>query len=351
MKKIINTAISGFGLSGRAFHAPFLHVHKGFMIGKVLERHREDSRSLFPYVKVVRNYSDILEDSEIELIVICTPNTHHFNMAKSAILAGKHVVIEKPFANSHAEAKELISLAKKKGIELFVYHNRRWDGDFLTIQRMLRGDGLGEIQYYEAHFDQYSPVRKRAAWRDEALPGSGLLYDLGPHMIDQALQLFGNPDTVEAEIIAQRKDSKVDDFFLITFTYQNMVARLSAGMLVKEPGPRYIIHGSRGSFIKYGIDPQEEALRKGVMPDAENWGEESPDKWGLVTIDYDDDLNFNGQVETLPGNYMAFYDNVYEVLVKGKKKLVKPTEAAEVIRIIELAFESSKTGKKIEIKI
>jgi len=348
MKRVINTAIAGFGLSGKAFHAPFLHLHKGFALKKVLERHHEKSKEQYHDVTVVRQMDEILKDKEIDLVVICTPNVYHYEMVKSCIEAGKHVVIEKPFTHSYKEALELTELAGKKNVKLFPYQNRRWDGDFLTIKKILKSGALGDIQYYEAHFDRYSPDRKRAAWRDEELPGSGVLYDLGPHLIDQALQLFGSPESIEAVIQSQRDGSKVDDYFLISMYYPDKVAKVTAGMLVKDPGPRYIIHGNRGSFIKYGIDPQEAALRKGEMPDTEHWGEESPKTWGLVTIDYDDDLNFNGHVETEPGNYMAFYDNVYDVLTKGEKQAVKPTEAAEVIRIIEMAFEGSGKGK-IEI--
>lgn len=349
MKEVINTAITGFGLSGRAFHAPFLHVHKGFVLKKVLERHHEESKKQYPEVTVVRKLEDILSDKKIELVIICTPNIYHFEMVKACIEAGKHVVIEKPFTNTYKEAKELIRFAEKQDVKIFVYQNRRWDGDFLTIQKILKSGALGDIQYYEAHFDRFSPERKHAAWRDEDLPGSGVLYDLGPHLIDQVLQLFGKPQSLEADIQSQREGSKVDDYFLITMNYSGLVAKVTAGMLVKDPGPRYIIHGDRGSFIKYGTDLQEEALRKGAMPGGEYWGGETPETWGLVTIDYDDDLNFNGHVETEAGNYMAFYDNVYDVLVKDREQAVKPAEAAEVIRIIEMAFESSRKGKMIKI--
>lgn len=340
MKKIIKTALAGFGLSGKAFHAPFLHVHPGFQLRTVMERTRNESSLLYPDVQVVRSLTEIVNDPEIDLVVICTPNIHHFDMAKACLEAGKHVVVEKPFTNTFSEAEQLIALAREKNLKLFVYQNRRWDGDFLTIKKILKSGVLGEIQYYEAHFDRYSPERKRAAWRDEPLPGSGLLYDLGPHLIDQALYLFGKPLSVRAELQAQRSDSKVDDFFEVELNYKGMTAKVTAGMLVEEPGPRYIIHGARGSFVKYGIDPQEAALREGQSPVGEDFGVESPETWGLVTFDYDD-LNFDGRIETERGNYMGFYDNVYDVLANGKPQMVKPEEAALVIRIIEEAFENS----------
>ncbi|MBN2174650.1 MAG: oxidoreductase [Bacteroidales bacterium] len=348
MKKIIHTGIAGFGLSGQAFHAPLLDLHEGFRIRKVVERKTDKSKVLYPYVEIVRDFNEILADKQIELVVICTPNTLHYPMVRECLLAGKHVVVEKPFMNTSADADEIIRLAQSKKKNVFVYHNRRWDGDFLTIQKINKSGVLGYIEYYEAHFDRYNPVRKRAAWRDEDLPGSGVLYDLGPHLIDQALVLFGKPDSVEADIQTQRNGSKADDYFRITLNYPKRKIVLTAGMLVSDPGPRYIIHGIKGSFIKYGIDPQEAALRKGKSPEGDGWGQESPEFWGLITIDYDD-LNFDGRIETEPGNYMAFYDNVYDVLVIGAEIDVKTEDARDVIRIIELAFESNKSKKIIKL--
>ncbi|MFU8843447.1 MAG: Gfo/Idh/MocA family oxidoreductase [Bacteroidales bacterium] len=348
MKKIINTALAGFGLSGKAFHAPFLHVHSGFRLKSVLERERNESQKIYPDVGVLRSLAEIVNDPEIELVVIATPNVFHYDMARECLEGGKHVVIEKPFTNTPAEAGQLIELAEAKNLNIFVFQNRRWDGDFLTIRKIIKSGVLGEIQYFEAHFDRYTPERKRASWRDEPLPGSGVLYDLGSHLIDQALTLFGKPLSVRAELQSQREDSLVDDFFEVDMHYKSMKARVTAGMLVEDPGPRYIIHGSRGSFIKYGIDPQEDALRNGLLPEGEEWGVDPPEQWGLVTFDYDE-LNFDGRIETEPGNYMGFYNNVYDVLVHGKPQSVKPGEAALVIRVIEAAFDSSKKSVEIEL--
>lgn len=347
MKKIINTALVGFGLSGKAFHAPFIQTHPGFKLCKVVERHRNDSAANYPDATIVRSFDDVIKDPLIELVVITAPNIYHFEMVQKCIEAGKQVIIEKPFTNTFKEAEALIKLADRKDTKLFVYQNRRLDGDFLTIQKIFKSGVLGDIQYYEAHFDRFAPERKHAAWRDEYLPGSGILFDLGPHLIDQALVLFGEPKTIQADIQSQREGSIVDDYFNITLSYPNTTVVLTAGMLVQDLGPRYIIHGVKGSFIKYGIDPQEAELRKGEMPGGEGWGEETADKWGLVTIDYDD-LNFDGRVETEPGNYMDFYNNVYNTLVNSDEQAVKPQEAAHVIRVIEMSFESSRVGKVME---
>ena len=349
--KVINTGIIGFGLSGRVFHAPFLHLNPGFRIAKIVERNSEDSKTFYPEAVVVKDYKDLLKDSAIDLVVICTPNHLHFQMAMESLIAGKHIVVEKPFTVSTSEADELISIAGKYDRRIFVYHNRRWDGDFLTIRKLLKSGALGDLNEYEAHFDRYRPEISRDIWcEDNKIKGGGVLYDLGSHLIDQALLLFGIPSELEAEIENQRNGSWVDDYFRIVMHYKNLKAILTSGMLVSEPGTRYIIHGVLGSFIKYGIDPQENDLRQGLMPDSDTWGQESPEKWGLVTIDYLD-VNVNGSVETEAGCYQEFYQNVYGVLVNGDEMAVKAWEARNVIRIIELAFESSRFQKKLKVKI
>jgi scyllo-inositol 2-dehydrogenase (NADP+) len=350
MKKVIQTSIVGYGLSGRYFHAPFLKVHPGFNIIKVLDRKGENSRVLFPKVEVVKNFESVINDPKIELVIIATPNNLHFSMAKSCLQQGKHVVVEKPFTLKSVEADELIALANKKKLKIFVYQNRRWDGDFLTISKLLKSGALGEVNSFEAHFDRYRPKLTTRLWREEEKNGGGVLYDLGPHLIDQALQLFGKPDKLFAQIESQRKTSKVDDYFRLVLSYGKMKAIITAGMLVKDPGPRYIIHGIIGSFVKYGIDPQEEELRKGIIPGDASWGMEAPEHWGLITMDYAD-MNVHGCVESEPGNYLEFYNNVYDVLTKKAPMAIKPAEARNVIRIIELARESSVKNKEVIVKL
>jgi len=349
MKKI-NTGIIGFGLSGRVFHAPFLHLDTGFNISKIVERNREESRTDYPYTEIVKNHTDILNDPAIELVVICTPNSLHYQMTKDSLVAGKHVVVEKPFTVTSAEADDLIRLSEKLNLRIFVYQNRRWDGDFLTIRKLLKSGTLGELKEYEAHFDRFRPEPPRNVWREQINEGGGVLFDLGSHLIDQALQLFGIPNSLEAKIASQRNGSLVDDYFSINLYFKCLRVILTAGMLVRDPGPRYILHGILGSYIKYGIDPQEKDLREGRLPGSKNWGNESPDQWGMITIDYQD-VNIHGSVETEAGCYQEFYRNVYGVLAGHAEIAVKPVEARNVIRIIELAFESSKLNKRIKVKL
>ncbi len=347
-EKTIGTGIIGFGLSGKVFHAPFLHISQGFEIKKIVERHKKESQLIYPYVDVVEDYKELLNDAEIELIVVCTPNTLHYQMVIDCLKAGKHVVVEKPFTPASKEADELIKLAKSLDRKIFVYQNRRWDGDFLTIKKVLKTGVLGNIQEYEAHFDRFKPEVNSLAWREFPVPGAGILYDLGSHLIDQALHLFGKPISVKANIQSQREGGEADDYFKLILKYKSLNVILSAGMLVEGTGPRFVIHGVLGSYVKFGIDPQEEYLRTGRMPEGEDWGSENPENWGMITIDYQD-LNIDGSIETEPGNYMGFYDNVFDVLRNDGGMSVKPKEARNVIRLIELAFESSRTDRTIEI--
>ena len=332
--KKINTGIIGFGLSGKVFHAPFVHTHPGFNLKSIVERNHFKSKKIYPYIDVVSDYIDLIKDRSLDLIIVCTPNTLHYQMVKESLLAGKHVIVEKPFTPTSIEADELIDIADKMNRKIFVYQNRRWDGDFLTIKKILNDNLLGDLYEYEAHFDRYAP-ELGTNWRIENIPGGGILYDLGAHLIDQALDLFGFPIKVNADIQSQIKNNQVDDYFRLELEYPNLKVILTAGMMVEELGPRFIIKGSKGTFTKFGIDTQEGHLKKGFMPDTENWGKEIKKDWGMISS-----LNDKYQIETIPGNYMKFYNNVYEVIIENKEMVVKPKEARDVIRIIEIAFEN-----------
>lgn len=339
-EKIINVGIIGYGLSGRVFHAPFLDVNPGFRLKSIVERYNDFSKNVYPYIYVINDYRDLLSDEEIDLVVITTPNTLHYPMAKEALLAGKHVVVEKPFTTTTKEADELIELANFKDRKLFVYQNRRWDGDFLTIKNFRKYNMLGDIEHFESHFDRFRPELVLGSWREDELPGGGVLYDLGPHLIDQALQLFGLPQGVTAIIENQREESKVDDFFKLILSYEGCELVLTAGMLVEESTPRFIIHGNNGSFIKYGLDPQEAALKRGEKPNIEGWGLEAEENYGFVIVEFEDEQT-EGRIITEAGCYQEFYNNVYDVIVDGAEMAVKPEEARDVIGIIERAFISN----------
>jgi predicted dehydrogenase len=343
----INTGIIGFGLSGKVFHAPFIHAHTGFELTIVVERHRQKSKEIYPHISVHKSHEKLLQDESIELIIIATPNIYHFPMASNCLKAGKHIVIEKPFTPTAKEADELIHIANEVGKKIFVFQNRRWDADFLSIKKLIDENQLGEIHYYEAHFDRYSPELKPNSWRDEKAPGSGILYDLGSHLIDQALLLFGMPEEVNANLEVERPGGIVDDSFQLKLFYPEKTIVLKAGMMVKKPGPRFIIEGAKARYTKYGIDPQEALLKAGEKPLTKNWGEEDEGAWGV--LEYYSPGRKKESILSEKGNYMGFFDNVYDVLVNKKSILVAPGEARDVIFIIEKAFESHNKNKTIKI--
>ncbi|MGB3781017.1 MAG: Gfo/Idh/MocA family oxidoreductase, partial [Tunicatimonas sp.] len=277
---MINVALASFGMSGLVFHGPLLSVHPHFRLHAVLERNRSDSQERYPDVKLVRKYEDLLTDESVEVIVVNTPNPFHYDMAEAALQAGKHVVVEKPFTNTTKEGEQLIALAEKKGRVLTVFQNRRWDSDFLTVQKVLAADVLGTVVEYEAHYDRFRNFIQPDTWKEEVGPGSGILYNLGSHMIDQALVLFGMPKTLFAKLSIQRKGGKAPDAYHLILGYETMQVVLKSSYLVRDQGPRYKVLGSEGTFTKYGLDPQEDLLKLGVSPDNSRIGQEPETDWG-----------------------------------------------------------------------
>lgn len=342
----IQTALVGYGLSGRAFHAPFIVPSPLFSLRKVVERHGQESSRKYSHISVCRSLDEVLEDDAIELVVITTPNSLHYSMAKKALAAGKHVVLEKPFAVTTGEARALIKFAKQQQKVLTIYQNRRWDGDFLTIKALLAQGLLGNLVAYESNFDRFRPQIKES-WKEvEGEAGGGILYDLGPHLIDQALSLFGSPEAVYAEIRRQRPSAKASDAFDLTLDYGSKSVKLRASALVRAPTPRFLLHGTGGSFIKYGMDPQEASLRAGDSPVGESWGIESEEDWGTLHSSWEG-LTFKGKIETLPGHYGTFYQNIFEHLRNGVALAVNPQVVLQGMEILELAQRSASEGRKI----
>lgn len=337
----LQVGLVGYGVAGQVFHAPMINAVPKLKLTKIVERHGEASRQRYPWVEVVQNIDALLSDAAIDLVVIATPNLSHFELAKQALLAEKHVVVDKPFTTTSAQAQELIQLAHQTQKILSVHHNRRWDGDFQTVQQIARQGYLGQLVEYEAHYDRFRNTLKPGAWREASEPGSGILFDLGSHLIDQAQVLFGLPQAITADVRVQRAGVTVDDYFEVGLDYGNLKVTLKAGMLVREPGPHFILHGSKGSFVKYGMDPQEGALRRGLTPTESDWGQEPQAQWGTLNTEING-LHFYGQIETVPGCYQAFYENIYRAIVEGAELAVKPEEARNTIRMIELALASSR---------
>jgi scyllo-inositol 2-dehydrogenase (NADP+) len=347
MENPIQTAIASFGMSGLVFHGPFLKVSPQFQVRRIVERSKMISKALFPEAEIVRSFEDILRDKEIELVIVNTPDRFHYEMAGMALEAGKHVVVEKPFTFNAEEADDLIRLAEERGKLLTVYQNRRWDGDFLTIRKIVETGVLGQLVEFESHFDRYRPAIAPSTWKEEEGEYAGVLYNLGSHMVDQALVLFGMPEAVTAHLRIIRPFGKVIDYYDLRLIYPAFTVLLKCSYLVKEEGPRYILHGTNGSFLKWGIDPQEEILKTGVLPVGDSWGKEPESAWGILNTQ---DNNV-GQIQRIPtekGNYQAFYNNLSEAIRNGQPLAVKPQEARNVIRILELAIESNREKRTID---
>jgi scyllo-inositol 2-dehydrogenase (NADP+) len=343
--------IASYGMSGEIFHAPLLNVHPGFEILSILERTKDKSRERYPDVRIVKTYRELLEDNRIGLVIVNTPDFLHYEMTREALLAGKHVIVEKPFVQDSGKGKELIDLAKSRNLLLTVFHNRRWDGDFLTVRKILDQGFLGRLVEYEAHFDRYRNFIQQDTWKEDPASGTGTLFNLGSHLIDQAIVLFGKPTDVYADIRMHRSGGQIDDAFTLLLGYPEPRVTLKASYLVREAGPRYALHGTEGSFLKYGIDPQEEALKNGSLPGGPDWGTEPETDWGLLHTESGGKSflgkSFRGKYETLPGNYNKFYDDIHRALNEHREPSVTAEQANLVIRIIEAAQESNRSGRKI----
>lgn len=347
-KNTINTALLAYGLSGRAFHGPLLTHHPGFQLTKIWVRSgRQHPEEKYPEVEIVKNLDNILTDKEIDLVVVNTPEHTHHEYAKKALSAGKNVIVEKAFTVSSKEAEELIKLANEKNKILSVFHNSRWHGDYKTICDIVNKKLLGDLVEYEAHFDRYRNFIQES-WKEEPKPGTGSLYNLGPHLIDQTLNLFGWPKSIWADLSIQRPGGKVCDHFELILFYDHLKVTLKSSYLVREAGPRYTLHGTAGSFIKYGSDSQEALLKAGKSPLDEDFGTEGEKYWGKLNTQIQG-LHFEGKIETQKGSYMGYYDNIYDVIRNNRDLIVKPEHGLNTIKIIEAAIKSNVEKRIIEI--
>lgn len=348
MQKVINVGLAGFGMSGKIFQAPFLNADERFHIKKVYERTSERAKEEYTYVEIVRTFEELLTD-EIDLVIISTPNSLHYPMAKLAIEAFKNVVVEKPVATTSQEAEELCRLAKENNVLFSVYQNRRLDGDFLTIKKLINNDELGDVLDYSAHFDRYVVGKSTKQWKMAGEKGSNILFDLGVHIIDQAVNLFGLPKEVYADFRKQRKESGDFDNFEVILYYTDKKVSLFAGEVVLEHGLHFVVHGRKGSYIKYGMDMQEKSLAAGLRPGAKGWGEEPKDCYGILST-IDNGVESRKKVKTEVGNYGKYYDNIYDALTCQSELLVKPEEAVWVLRIIEAAIASNEQKRRIRLE-
>jgi scyllo-inositol 2-dehydrogenase (NADP+) len=351
MERTIKAGLIGFGVGGQIFHAPVLTTVKGLELAKIRAVKPDQvsaAKMKYPQAEIVATAEEIINDKNIDLVIITTPNTSHYSLARQALEANKNVVVDKPFTINTKEADELIALAKDRNLLLSVYHSRRFDSDFYTVQKIIESGLLGDIVELESRYDRFRNFLKPNAWREEDAPGTGILYDLGSHLIDQAQTLFGLPESVSADLRIQRKGGKVIDNFELILHYPSVKVALKAGMLVRELLPRFILLGNNGSFVKYGLDVQEEALKAGFTSATKsNWGVEPPDIWGTINTDINGQ-HFIGKIESEKGNYSDFYLNIYNAITGKENLIVTPLQARNNIRIIELAMQSAQERRSID---
>jgi scyllo-inositol 2-dehydrogenase (NADP+) len=348
---MVRVGLVGFGMAGQAFHAPVIRGVAGMELACILERRGTRAQERYPEVRVARTLDELLADKEIQLCVIATPNDSHFALARACLLAGRHVVVDKPFAPTLAEAEELVRLAAERGRLITVYQDRRWDGDFGTIKKIVQSGCLGTIVEYECRYDRFRPEPKPNAWREKAdQAGAGVLFDLGPHVIDQALVLFGEPDAIVASAFCERETSEVDDSFDVCMQYSRLRAMGRARIIAYAPGPHFLIHGTKGSFMKHGMDPQEARLRADQYPQGTDWGtdwgEEAEELWGTLSIVGEPSV----KVKTERGDYRGFYANVRDAIEKKVPLEVTPQQALQTMRAVILAHKSSRERRTVDWK-
>ncbi len=344
----IKTALLSYGMSGKVFHAPFLTLHHGFELAGAWERSNQLIAKDYPGVRSYSSIENLLADDSIELVIVNTPTYTHFEHSKRALLAGKHIVVEKAFTTTLEEAIELKALAEKQNKKISVFQNRRWDSDFKTVQKVLNEEWLGQVVEAEIHFDRYNPALSPKKHKEIPGPGAGILKDLGPHLIDQAICLFGRPVAVFADIRITRELSEVDDWIDILLFYPKSRIRLKAGYFVREAPPSFIVHGTRGSFLKKRSDVQEANLLAGMKPNIIDWGAEPEGTWGLLHMENNGKV-VREYVPSLPGNYYDYYDGVYKSLKSGVSMPVTADDGIDVMCVLIGTLKSHEEKRIIPV--
>ncbi|WP_339754106.1 oxidoreductase [Algoriphagus aquimarinus] len=341
MSNPIKTAIVGFGSVAEKMHAPLIAVCPDLDLVASVERRTNRCEEIYSGVTTYRSLDELLAAEVADLIVITTPNEFHFPMAMQCLSAGKHVVVDKPVTIFSHEAEELNKLASEKGLVCSVFHNRRYDGDFMTLQKLVREGDLGDLVYLESHFDRFRPDVSEN-WREKEVPGNGITYDLGAHLMDQVVLLFGLPNWIQADIRKQRTGAVADDYFDITMDYGTLKAKVTAGALVNVPTPKFLLLGKNGSYQKFGLDVQEAEFKLGHKPEGESWGVETEEKWGKIFLSEE-----TKAYETIPGNYRILYQNIADAISKGTSLDITIPQTISVLKIIEASFKSAEEKRTI----
>jgi predicted dehydrogenase len=343
---VIRVGLIGFGMSGRVFHAPLISSVEGLELAAVLERTTSAAAARYPGIATCRDLDRLLADDSIPLIVVATPNRTHFEIAERAIDAGKHVIVDKPVAPRSVSIAQLIALARKRNVLLIPFHNRRWDGDFLTVRKILADGALGRLVHYTSRFDRWRPRNPPGREWTEDPEQAGVLLNLGPHLVDQALLLFGLPLAVGAEVLRERDGQGANDSFTMRLRYPGLIATLASNYLSLPAGPRFHLRGVRGNYWKHGLDPQEAALNSVARIPPGAWGEEPRKDWGMLHVDVEGGT-VTRPVETLPGDYRRFYTGVRDAIRNNTDPPVSALDAWRAARIFEWAVQSSEEHREI----
>lgn len=346
---MINVGLIGFGLSGRSFHAPVIRAVQGLRLAAILQRSGDGAAEKYPDVRIVRTMDELLSIREIQLMVVATPNESHFVLAHQCLAAGRDVLVDKPFTTTYEEAANLVKFAREHGRLLTVYQNRRYDGDFQAIMRLVRSSALGRVVRFESNYDRYRPQLRPGAWRERSGPGTGIFFDLAPHLIDHALVLFGMPEALTADIRVEREGAAADDAFDLAFHYRGgLRADLRSSILAAATRPRFFLHGTKGAFIKQTFDPQENNLRYGNIPSDGAWGAEPEKDWGQLTLSENGSL-VQRSVPSVNCDFRDFYANLRDTLMGNAKLAVSPEWALDVMRLLELASQSSRERRTLDV--
>jgi scyllo-inositol 2-dehydrogenase (NADP+) len=338
----IKVGLLGFGLGGSTFHASLIAREPRLALTAVATSRTAAVRQRFPQVATYGSPTEVIADPAVDLVIVATPDTTHGPLARLALEAGKHVVVEKPMAMSAAEGSALVALSRERRRMLTVFHNRRWDGDFMTVHEMVHSQRLGDIRNAALIWDRFRPELAQG-WREQSQDPWGALMNLGPHLVDQALLLFGRPDSITGDSAIQRQHARSPDYFAITLHYGAGRVLLSASTLVADPRPRFALHGTQGSFVKHGIDPQESSLRAGVTYGTPGFGEDSEQLYGVLTL-----MNSPPErIRTQTGDWRPFYAGVVASIMNGSPPPVDPMDAVAGLELIELARRSAQEGRTL----
>ena len=347
---MIDVGLVGFGLAGRSFHAPVIRAVPGLRLAAIVQRNGNEAATQYPDVRIVRTLVELLTDPKIRLIVIATPNDSHYSLAHRCLAAGRDVLVDKPFATTLERAKALVEFARKQGRLITVYQNRRYDGDFQAIRQLVSSGVLGRIVRFETNYDRYRPQLRPGAWREKSGPGAGIFFDIAPHLIDHALLLLGMPEAVTADIRIEREGAVADDAFDVALHYpRGLRADLRSSILAVTTRPRFLLHGTNGSFFKQTFDPQESNLRRGYISTDNAWGAEPEENWGLLTLSENGALT-QRPVPSANCDYRDFYANLRDAILGKAQLAVTPEWAIDVMQVLELARQSSLERRTVSVR-